>query len=79
MSKYEENERPDGEIGKRCGLRSRWSTILESSSLSSGTPMDVGEFLEQDKKPGWRNWQTHYFEGVAFERTWQFESAPGHK
>lgn len=28
---------PDGEIGKRCGLRSRWSTILESSSLSSGT------------------------------------------
>jgi hypothetical protein len=28
---------PDGEIGKRCGLRSRWSKILESSSLSSGT------------------------------------------
>ncbi len=28
---------PDGEIGKRCGLRSRWSNILESSSLSSGT------------------------------------------
>ena len=28
---------PDGEIGKRCGLRSRWSKILESSTLSSGT------------------------------------------
>ena len=28
---------PDGEIGKRCGLRSRWSYILESSSLSIPT------------------------------------------
>ena len=28
---------PCGEIGKRCGLRSRWSYILESSSLSVGT------------------------------------------
>ena len=30
-------ECPDGEIGKRCGLRSRWELSLESSSLSSGT------------------------------------------
>src|SRR5690554_1814124 len=29
--------RPDGEIGKRCGLRSRWEMSLESSSLSPGT------------------------------------------
>lgn len=28
---------PDGEIGKRCGLRSRWSNFLVSSSLTSGT------------------------------------------
>gem|GEM_PF-2611846 len=28
---------PGGEIGKRCGLRSRWSYILESSSLFPGT------------------------------------------
>lgn len=29
--------RPGGEIGKRCGLRSRWEKSLESSSLSPGT------------------------------------------
>lgn len=28
---------PGGEIGKRCGLRSRWEQSLESSSLSPGT------------------------------------------
>src|SRR5690606_8041129 len=28
---------PGGEIGKRCGLRSRWEKSLESSSLSPGT------------------------------------------
>jgi hypothetical protein len=28
---------PGGEIGKRCGLRSRWSYILVSSSLTPGT------------------------------------------
>jgi hypothetical protein len=29
--------RPHGEIGKRCGLRSRWCNYLGSSSLPAGT------------------------------------------
>ena len=29
--------RPRGEIGKRCGLRSRWCNYLGSSSLPAGT------------------------------------------
>lgn len=38
---------PGGEIGKRCGLRSRWSYILVSSSLTPGTgqaPSKEGAF-----------------------------------
>jgi hypothetical protein len=38
---------PDGEIGKRCGLRSRWSKILESSSLSSGTKVHYNRLIRK--------------------------------
>lgn len=28
--------------------------------------------------PGWWNWQTHYLEGVASDRTCEFDARPGH-
>ncbi|MEY3678923.1 MAG: hypothetical protein RI924_1064 [Bacteroidota bacterium] len=52
---------PGGEIGKRCGLRSRWSHILESSSLSLGTLSSFnsycpgGEIGRRTILRGWRS------------------------
>ena len=61
----------------RVSLRAR---LFKVKSLQSKVQLELRakDFIFIIRKPGWRNWQTHHLEGVAFARMYEFESRSGH-
>ena len=65
--------RSAGPAGARSRRR-RASVGAEQSDVAGDA-----SYVESPSSRKWRNWQTHQLEGLAFARTWGFESPLSHQ
>ena len=61
------------------GREDRVSSDSGSLLLQYGFALGPGSRPDPPSSRKWRNWQTHQLEGLAFARTWGFESPLSHQ